>query len=154
LGGFDETFTGVCYRFEAEFAYRLFRVTGRKVRFLPEAGLRHLQAGGGGTRAFGTRYTWKHISASIGDYYFAMRCLPWGKCVAHCLRRLFREPLNRSTLNRPWLIPSLYLRETVAWFRTLGRLLTRRNKYLKDAAAYSVSEPVPSPLARRQAANS
>src|SRR5205809_7288178 len=86
LGGIDENFFGACYRWEAELADRLFRRTARKVRFLPRASIRHLQAGAGGTRAFGTKDTWRHISGSVGYYYYTLKCVPWPAKVGHCLR--------------------------------------------------------------------
>ena len=68
VGGIDENFFGACYRWEAEFCHRLFDRTGRLIRYLPDAGIRHLHVAAGGTRAFGTKDTWKHISGSVGDY--------------------------------------------------------------------------------------
>jgi GT2 family glycosyltransferase len=142
VGGLDENFFGPCYRLETELSHRIFRRLGRKVRFLPTAGIRHLKVGGG-TRAFGEKDTWRHIGGSVGDYYFALRCLPPLACLSHCLGRLFRAPLNRNTIRRPWLIPSLYLREAVAWFWAVGRMLARPNNLVKGHATYELSEPVP-----------
>jgi GT2 family glycosyltransferase len=145
IGGFDEQFSGVCYRFEAEFAHRVIRETGRKIRFLPDAGLRHLQAGGGGTRAFGVKDAWSHITASVGAYYFALRCLPVGACLRHTLRRLVREPVNRNTLRRPWLIPQLYVREVVAWFWAARLASGRARHFVRDLAAYQDEAAVGQP---------
>lgn len=122
VGGMDERFFGPCYRLETELSHRIYHRTGRRVRFVPEASLRHLQAGGG-TRAFGTKDTWKHIGGSVGDYYFALRSLPAWAALKHCGRRLLRAPLNRETIQRPWVIPSLFLRELVAWSWALGQAL-------------------------------
>jgi GT2 family glycosyltransferase len=152
VGGMDENFFGPCYRLEAELSYRIFRRTGRKVRFLPEASLRHLQAGGG-TRSFGDKDTWGHIGGSVGDYYFALRSLPPFRALGHCLRRLVRAPLNRATLRRPWLVPSLFVRECVAWVWAAAQVALRPGKYVRTLAAYdpspvpgcAVSEPVPAP---------
>ncbi len=140
VGGMDENFSGSTYRNEAEMSYRIFRRTGVKVRFVPEAGLRHLKAEGG-TRAFGAKDTWGHIGGSIGDYYFALRSLPFLACLKHTLTRFVRAPLNRNTVRHPWLIPLLFLRETVAWFRAVGRVWTRPNNYIKDADYYGVTSP-------------
>ncbi len=137
VGGFDEQFLGVCYRYEAEFTWRVFQATGRKVRFLPDASLRHLRAGGGGTRAFGTKDAWQHITGSVGDYYFALRCLPTGNCLRHMLRRLVGEPLNRNTIRRPWLIPVLYLREVVACLWAMGLVSAKGQRLIHDLSAYS-----------------
>jgi GT2 family glycosyltransferase len=140
VGGFDENFSGPCYRLESELSYRLYRLLGRKVAFVPGASIVHLKAGGG-TRAFGDKDTWAHIGGSVGDYYFALRCLPLPACLKHCLKRFVRAPLNRNTARRPWLIPSLFLRETVAWCRAAGLACTRPHNYVKDAAAYAVISP-------------
>jgi GT2 family glycosyltransferase len=140
VGGMDERFFGPCYRLETELSHRLFRRTGRKVRFVPEASIRHLQAGGGGSRAFGTKDTWKHIGGSVGDYYFALRSLPAWAALKHCGRRLLRAPINRATVKRPWLIPSLFLRELVAWCWAIGQALGTP-KYAAEPATYVVMEP-------------
>lgn len=145
VGGFDEQFIGVCYRYEAEFTQRVFRETGRKVRFLPDASLRHLQAGGGGTRSFGAKEAWRHITGSVGDYYFALRCLHAGACLRHSLQRLVREPMNRRTLRRPWLIPLLLVREIAAWLWAARLAATRTRHFLQTLAAYQHEEPVLQP---------
>jgi GT2 family glycosyltransferase len=141
VGGMDEHFSGANYRNDAELSFRIFRRTGRKVRFVPEASLRHLHAGGG-NRAFGEKDTWGHIGGSIGDYYFALRCLPLFRAAGYCLRRLVRAPVNRHTIRKPWLIASLFAREVVAWGRACFRILRRPSNYIKDLAHYNVSEPM------------
>jgi glycosyltransferase involved in cell wall biosynthesis len=138
VGGMDENYCGSNYRNDAEMSYRIFRRTGVKVRFVPEAGMRHLYAGGG-NRAFGAKDTWGHIGGSIGDYYFALRCLPFLSCLQHTVTRFVRAPLNRNTVRHPWLIASLFVREAVAWFRAFGRVWTKPNNYIKDAAYYGVT---------------
>jgi hypothetical protein len=134
LGGVDEKFFGACYRLEAELSYRIFQQTRRKVRFLPQGSLRHLHAGGG-TRTFGHKDTWAGIGGVVGDYYFAHSCFPFFKALRYALKRVVRAPLNRNTLSRPWLVPSLFLREIVAWGWALS-LLPRRKKYIKPLSAY------------------
>ncbi len=141
IGGQDENFFGATYRNDAEISYRIYRRTGTKVRFVPEAGLRHLAAGGG-TRAYGTKDTWGQISSAIGDYYFALRCLPLLGCLKHHLTRFVRAPLNRNTVRHPWLIPMLFVREVVAWWRAAGRAWTQPNNYIKDSAYYAVTSPI------------
>jgi GT2 family glycosyltransferase len=144
LGGMDENFFGACYRLEAELSYRIFRRIGRKVRFVPEASIRHLHASGG-TRAFGHKDTWSGMGGVVGDYYFAMRCLAPVAALGYCLRRVVRAPVNRQTLRRPWRIPSLFLREVVAWAWALRPLLTRRNNYVKELATYAIVEAAAEP---------
>jgi hypothetical protein len=142
LGGLDENFFGVAYRWEAELSYRILHRTGRKITFRPQAGIRHLQASGG-TRSHGNKDTWRHISGSVCDYYFAMKCLPASRALGYCLHRLVRAPLNRATARRPWIIPPLYLRELVAIVWAGALLPGRERNYLKAASSYAVSEPVP-----------
>jgi GT2 family glycosyltransferase len=138
VGGLDENFFGVAYRWEAELSYRIMHRTGRKVRFLPQASLRHLHASAGGTRSHGTKDTWRHLSGSVGDYYFAMKSLPLASALRHSLTRLVRAPLNRATVRRPWIIPSLFVREVVACSWALGILPRREHNYLKPASSYEL----------------
>lgn len=138
IGGMDECFFGPCYRLETELSYRLFRRMGRKVRFVPTASIRHLQAGGG-SRAFGMKDTWKHFGGCVGDYYFALRSLsPW-LALKHCLHRVLRAPINRETVKRPWRIPSLALREVVACGWAVGQALGAP-KYVSMLATYSIEQ--------------
>lgn len=126
VGGMDENFFGANYRNDSEIAYRTCAKTGRLIRFVPEAGLRHLLSGGG-NRAFGAKDTWGHIGGSIGDYYFALKSLPFQTKIRHVLTRLVRASMNRNTVAHPWLIPSMAAREVVALARACGRLA--RNPY-------------------------
>jgi GT2 family glycosyltransferase len=135
IGGMDENFVGSNYRNDAEMAHRIVKRTGRKVRFVPEATLRHLLAAGG-NRAFGEKDTWGHIGGSIGDYYFAIRCLAPAAAVKHSLHRLVRAPVSRHTFGKPWLILSLALRELVAFVRAAGRALGRSSNYIKPLLHY------------------
>ncbi len=100
LGGFDENFVRVAYRFEAEFAHR-WRASGRRIHFEPAACLHHLKDSGGGTRTYGEHLTtWKPDHA-VGAYYF---CLRTG-AVGGFLLRPFRALATRHHLRRPWGIP-------------------------------------------------
>lgn len=100
LGGFDENFVRVAYRFEAEFAHR-FRASGRRVYFAPQACLHHLKDSGGGTRTYGEHLmTWKPDHA-VGAYYY---CLRTG-AVKEFVKRPFRAVATRHHLRRPWWIP-------------------------------------------------
>lgn len=141
IGGFDENFFGACYRFESEFSHRIHRRTSRKVRFIPEARIHHLHTSGG-TRSFGHKDTWAGIGGVAGDYYFAMRCLTAARAFWYCVRRVFRAPVNRNTLRRPWLIPSLFVRELVAWALVMPLLIAKRPNYIKELSAYNLREAV------------
>ena len=100
LGGFDENFVRVAYRFEAEFAHR-WRASVRRIWFEPAACLHHLKDSGGGTRTYGEHLTtWKPDHA-VGAYYF---CLRTG-AIGGFLLRPFRALATRHHLRRPWWIP-------------------------------------------------
>lgn len=109
LGGFDENFVRVAYRFEAEFAHRL-RHSGGRIYFEPGACLHHLKAAGG-TRTFGDYLTtWKPDHA-VGAYYHALRTRPGIGWLAVFLSRPFRAIATRHHLRRPWWIPVTWLAE-------------------------------------------
>ncbi len=102
LGGFDENFSDVAYRFETEFAVRVVHAGGR-VRFEPAASLRHLKIPTGGVRAWGDHRRSARPSHSIGDYYFArLHVGPFWRYVAHRLRQ---NVGTRYHLTHPWFIP-------------------------------------------------
>jgi glycosyltransferase involved in cell wall biosynthesis len=135
VGGMDENFNGANYRNDAEMAYRICDATGKRILFVPEAGLRHLLADGG-NRAFGAKDTWGHIGGSIGDYYFALKWLPWRQRLVHIAIRPLRASLNRNTVTHPWLIPSMAAREVVAFFRAWVRLVRTPHRGIKSLEAY------------------
>lgn len=109
LGGFDENFVRVAYRFEAEFAHR-FKHSGGRIYFEPGACLHHLKAGGG-TRTFGDYLTtWKPDHA-VGAYYHAIRTRPGVSWLAAFLSRPVRAIATRHHLRRPWWIPVTLLAE-------------------------------------------
>lgn len=134
VGGMDESFRGGAHRCDAEIGFRILAKTGRRTRFVPEATVRHLHAPGG-TRAHGHKDTWAAIESAVGDYYFALRCLPPRKAFRHFLARMCRAPFNRNTLRHPWLVASVLVREVVAMVRAVrrirhgGRYLRRANQY-------------------------
>lgn len=121
LGGFDENFVRVAFRFEAEFAYR-YRATGRRILFAPAACIHHLKAGDGGTRTFGAHLTtWKPDHA-VGAYYYALRTRPGGKWLMDFAKRLVRSVATRHHLRRPWWIPLTLVAELrgMAWALVLA----------------------------------
>lgn len=104
LGGFDENFVRVAYRYEAEFAHRFCAADGR-IRFEPEACLHHLHVAAGGTRSYGHHLTtWKPDHA-VGAYYCALRIRPNGRWIKDFLMRPMRAVISRHHLRRPWWIP-------------------------------------------------
>lgn len=109
LGGFDENFVEVAYRFEAEFALRWCR-SGRAIRYEPTALIHHLKEERGGTRTYGDFLrTWRP-SHSIGEYYFLMTARPnqWRR---RMVSRLVTSFATRHHLRRPWWIPAALVSE-------------------------------------------
>lgn len=117
IGGFDENFIAVAYRFETDFARRLIAAGGR-IRFAPDASIRHLKAPGGGVRAWGDHRTSASPAHSVGDYYFALRHV--GAFWPYALRRIRSNVLTRYHLTHPWAIPLKLVGEI------RGLLLARR----------------------------
>jgi GT2 family glycosyltransferase len=141
VGGVDENFSGCTYRHGMELAHRLVDRLGRRPRFLPSASLRHLHASGGGQRAYGAKDTWGHLGASVGDYYFALRCLPPRHCLRYSLKRWLQASCNRHTVSHPWLIPSMAMREVVAWTKASWRAWRRPARYIRTVRDYSDCSP-------------
>lgn len=117
IGGFDENFIGVAYRFETDFALRIVAAGGR-IRYEPSASIRHLKAPGGGIRTYGDHRTSSSPAHSAGDYYFALRHVPhfW----RYAGMRLWKNVLTQYHLRHPWSIPPKLLGEI------RGLLLARR----------------------------
>jgi GT2 family glycosyltransferase len=99
LGGFDENFVRVAYRFEAEFAHR-WRASGRRIWFEPAACLHHLKDAGGGTRTWGSHLTTWRPDHAVGAYYFGLRTGTWRGLMTRPLRAV----LTRHHLRHPWQI--------------------------------------------------
>jgi GT2 family glycosyltransferase len=104
LGGFDENFVRVAYRFEAEFCERVQRASGR-IRFVPEASVRHLRAAIGGTRSFGDHLRSVGPSHSVGEFYYLLVSSRqpgrWRRIAGRPLRAI----ATRHHLRRPWWVP-------------------------------------------------
>jgi len=109
IGGFDEHYSKVAYRFETDFALRLIQAGGR-VRFHPAASIRHLRAPGGGVRAWGDHRSSPSPAHSMGDYYFARTHVPqfW----LYVRQRMRRNVLTRYHMRHPWAIPLKLIGET------------------------------------------
>lgn len=108
VGGFDENFSGVAYRFESDFARRIVAAGGR-IRFAPRASIRHLQIASGGVRTYGDHRRSASPAHSIGDYYFARLHAPafW----PYVFTRLRRNVVTSYHLTHPWTIPAKLLGE-------------------------------------------
>lgn len=118
LGGFDENFVHVAYRFEAEFAHR-YRAKGPEIYFEPTACVHHLKVTAGGTRTYGEHLsTWRPDHA-VGAYYYGLRTgntrmfasRPWGAVA------------TRYHLRNPWRIPGTLLAELSGMLWALGLFL-------------------------------
>jgi len=110
LGGFDENFVHVAYRFEAEFCDRAL-TAGERILFEPGASIRHLKAADGGTRTYGRHLTTVKPSHAVGAYYFLLRARRVRHRVATILLRLIRSVRTRHHLLHPWWIPGTLLAE-------------------------------------------
>ena len=116
IGGFDENFVRVAYRFEAEFAYR-WRRSGRCIRYEAAGLIHHRKIGSGGTRTFGDHLTTLRPDHSVGAYYYLFRTQPLLKGVTGVLDRLFRSVMTKHHLRHPWWIPLTFVAELrgLAW---------------------------------------
>ncbi len=110
LGGFDENFVRVAYRFEAEFAHRL-RAAGVRIFYEPTACIRHLKAGSGGTRSYGEHLTTWRPNHAVGAYYCLLRTVPLYGFFRGAASRLIRSVTTRHHLRRPWWIPLTLIAE-------------------------------------------
>ncbi|MRD46842.1 glycosyltransferase [Caenimonas koreensis DSM 17982] len=106
LGGFDENFVRVAYRFEAEFAHRFIK-SGHRIRFTPAACIHHLKVAAGGTRMYGEHLTTWRPDHAVGAYYFGLRTGSAGEFVSRPLRSV----VTRYHLRHPWRIPATLLSE-------------------------------------------
>jgi GT2 family glycosyltransferase len=127
IGGFDENFAGVSYRFETEFARRLIEGGGR-IRFCPNASINHLRAERGGTRSTGSHLTSADPKYGMGDYYFAFLHGNGAESWGYSIRRMFREVRTRFHLTHPWWIPVKLIGEVRAmWGGWRMAVKKRRN---------------------------
>lgn len=126
LGGFDENFVRVAYRYEAEFAHR-YRASGRPIYFEPLACLHHLKDVKGGTRTYGEHLTTWRPDHAVGAYYFGLRT----RTMREFLIRPFRAITTRYHLRHPWRIPVTLLAELGGMLWALG-LFMRGPKHLKS----------------------
>ena len=136
LGGFDENFVHVAYRFEAEFSERIL-ANGYKILFEPNAVIRHLKVDDGGTRSYGNLLTTIKPSHAVGEYYYLLR----SRDTRYKIFRLMWHPLRavrtRYHLRNPWQIPVTLIAELQAFFWALffvargPRLLTCKEPTLR-----------------------
>jgi GT2 family glycosyltransferase len=118
LGGFDENFVRVAYRFEAEFAHR-YCADGRQILFEPRACVHHLKANAGGTRSYGEHLTTWRPDHAVGAYYYGLRT----HNIREFLARPFRAIASRYHLRHPWRIPGTLLAELTGMCWAFGLFL-------------------------------
>jgi GT2 family glycosyltransferase len=110
IGGFDENFVHVAYRFEAEFCDRALHA-GERILFEPAASIRHLKAVEGGTRAYGHHLTTVRPSHAVGAYYYLLRARRLRHRFGKILLRMARSIRTRHHLLHPWWIPGTLVAE-------------------------------------------
>jgi glycosyltransferase involved in cell wall biosynthesis len=130
VGGFDENFVKVAYRFEAEFAHRWIS-SGGLICYEPDAAIHHLKVSAGGTRTFGEHLTTVKPDHAVGAYYFTLRTQSGVARVREVLRRVFLSVRTRHHLRRPWWIPLTLFAELrgLAWAVALAM---RGPSYVRD----------------------
>ncbi|MCP9927898.1 glycosyltransferase [Cyanobium sp. CH-040] len=155
IGGFDENFTRVAYRFEAEFSHRWLRA-GHGIRYEPAALVHHLHAPRGGTRSYGDHLRTSRPDHAVGRYYHLLRTeLPAVALVQACAE-LGRSVRTRHHLSHPWWIPLTLLGELrgMVWAVRLWmrgpRLLRSRSRRLLIVTTHPIQYQAP--LFRRLAA--
>jgi glycosyltransferase involved in cell wall biosynthesis len=104
LGGFDQNFVRVAYRFEAEFSHR-WRQAGYAIHYEPGALIHHLKAERGGTRSYGLHLTTLRPDHAVGRYYFLLRTLPLRTALAVAATTWMGTVRSRHHLRQPWWIP-------------------------------------------------
>lgn len=129
LGGFDENFVHVAYRFEAEFAARAL-AAGKKIWFEPEASIRHLKASSGGTRSYGDHLKTIRPSHAVGAYYYLLRSKTPNRLI-NLFARPIRAIRTRHHLSHPWWIPPTLVAEAAGFFWAVG-LVLRGPRLLRD----------------------
>lgn len=131
LGGFDENFVRVAYRFEAEFCDRALSA-GERILFEPGASIRHLKAASGGTRSYGNHLTTVKPSHAVGAYYYLLRARQVRHRFLSMLSRFFRSVRTRHHFRRPWWIPGTLAAELLGFFWALA-LAAKGPKLIKTA---------------------
>ncbi len=130
IGGFDENFVKVAYRFEAEFAHRWI-ASGGEICYEPDSVIHHLKVSAGGTRTFGEHLSTVKPDHAVGAYYFTLRTRSGVARIRDVLFRVLSSVRTRHHLRRPWWIPLTLLAELrgLIWAVTLAM---RGPSYVRD----------------------
>lgn len=129
VGGFDENFIGVAYRFGAEFAHRWLS-SGRRIRYIPAACIHHLKVTAGGTRTYGEHLTTARPDHSVGAYYYMFRTMPVIPAMVASIGRVFRSIITRHHAKQPWWVPVTLMAE-VRGLWSAARLLSAGPHYIQ-----------------------
>ena len=140
MGGFDENYISLAYRFETDFARRLTN-RGGEIQFSPEARIRHLQALRGGTRVYGVHRTTCKPDHAVGEYYFALRHGRGFETVTFMAYRLFWALATRHNFFRPWWIPLRLIAELHGLLWAVG--LARQGPQMRAELDDVIEERVP-----------
>ena len=124
VGGFDENFVQVAYRFEAEFAERLVS-RGYNMVFNPEASLNHLKVKEGGTRSHGDHLRTHKPAHAVGRYYYLLVTKNAPNRWLQFFSSPLRSAMTRFHLSHPWWIPVTVIAEMsglvwAIWLRVQG----------------------------------
>jgi GT2 family glycosyltransferase len=114
LGGFDENFVRVAYRFEADFAGRVLGAR-EKIYFEPRASIRHLKMLEGGTRSYGHHLRTIKPSHSVGEYYYLLNARARTSRFPEMLKRPFRAIATTHHVTHPWWIPVTLIAEALGF---------------------------------------
>lgn len=148
IGGFDENFQFVAYRFETDFACRL-RKNGKRIVFQPDASIRHLRIRTGGTRTRANHLTSPRPDHSLGDYYYALKHGTPLQSVLYIGRRFCFATATKFHFTHPWYIPVVLLGEIRGLFGAMrcwlrGNKVQRTDDFVghgKEARAEFTTEP-------------
>ena len=130
IGGFDESFLGAAYCFEADFSRRAL-AAGATIQFEPEASIRHLRTERGGTREHGSHLRTIRPLHAVGEFYYLLRHRPigWFSAIS---RRPLRSIATRFHARHPWWIPVTLVAEISGLLLAL-RLALGRPRLLSPA---------------------
>ncbi len=130
IGGFDENFVRVAYRFEDEFAQRVAN-EGCQIYYHPAASICHLKFSEGGTRTFGNHLTTIKPDHSVGAYYFFLRAPGVRHRGWNVIKRLINANLTRHHFKKPWWIPVTIISELsgIVW---AVRLYLKGPRYINE----------------------
>ena len=129
LGGFDENFVGVAYRFEAEFCDRALAAQ-EKIIFEPDAAIRHLRVKDGGTRSYGQHLRTIKPNHSVGAYYYFLRTERIRNRWLRICIQPFRAVRTKFHFFHPWWIP-VVLAAQLSGFLWALKLFTDGPKTMK-----------------------